>query len=45
MPCLAEEHLQRICGAYKACHQRFKELVPATFFEKVKDEIESTFLD
>lgn len=38
------EHLQRICGAYKACFQRFKDLVPSTFFDKVKDEIESTFL-
>ncbi|CAL1145308.1 unnamed protein product [Cladocopium goreaui] len=38
------EVLQRVCCAFKACCNRFRDLVPASFNEKVEKEIMSTFL-
>ena len=40
----AEESLQRICAAFRACSRAFKDMVPAWFYNKVEPEIMQTCL-
>lgn len=36
----AKEPLHRLCGMYLACVEKMQSVVPAVFWESVKDEIE-----
>ena len=43
-PELAKEQLQRICACFLSCLTVFKESVPTSYFEGVREEIVSTLL-